>query len=127
MKMNNSLKSSGFSLIEVLVSLVILSISLLALAGLMTMTTKNNSFGGHVTEAATFAQDRLELIRATPYVNVVSGNDQITGATTGIVYSRNWNVVANAANTLKTITITINWNDQINHSIQLLSAVKDNS
>lgn len=125
--MNNSLKSSGFSLIEVLVSLVILSISLLALAGLMTMTTKNNSFGGHVTEAATFAQDRLELIRATPYVNVVSGNDQITGATTGIVYSRNWNVVANAANTLKTITITINWNDQINHSIQLLSAVKDNS
>jgi len=124
--MKNTLKPCGFSLIEVLVSLVILSISLLALAGLMTTTTKNNSFGSHVTEAATFVQDRLELIRATPYVNVVSGNDQITGAT-GIVYSRNWNVATNAANTLKSVTITITWTDQTNHSIQLLSAVKDNS
>lgn len=126
--MNKTLKSKGFSLIEVLVSLFILSISLLALAGLMTSTTKNNSFGSHVTEAATLVQDQLELLRATPYANVVPGNynDQITGAT-GIRYTRNWNVVANAGNTLKSITIIVTWTDQTNHSIQLLSAVKDNS
>ena len=48
--------------IEVLIALVILSISLLALAGLMVTTTRTNSFGGHLTEAVTFAQQRLEAI-----------------------------------------------------------------
>jgi len=57
-------KSKGFTLIEMLISLVILAISLLALAGLMSITTRNNSFGGHITEAATFAQDKLEEFRA---------------------------------------------------------------
>ena len=59
------LKSDGFSLIEILISIVILSISLLALAGLMATTSRNTSFGGHITEAATFAQDQLEQLRVS--------------------------------------------------------------
>jgi type II secretion system protein I len=118
--MNKFLKSNGFTLIEVLISLVILAISLLALAGLMTTTTRNNSFGGHMTEAATLAQDRLEELRVTPWDNISSNNDQIQGAT-GIVYTRNWNVATNG--NLRTVTITINWNDQTNRSIRILSAI----
>ena len=38
-------RSNGFTLIEVLIALVILSVSLLALAGLMATTTRNNSSG----------------------------------------------------------------------------------
>jgi prepilin-type N-terminal cleavage/methylation domain-containing protein len=119
--------SKGFTLIEVLIALVILSFSLLALAGLMVMTTKNNSYGSHITEAVTFAQDKLEEFRAVrpqapPLGDIPDGlgADEKAGAT-GINYTRNWNVVTNGD--LRTITITIDWNDRINHSIKLLSVL----
>lgn len=101
--MNPLLKPKGFTLIEVLVALVILSFSLLALAGLMVTTTKNSAFGGHMTEAATFAQDKLEELRAIKWDNLFDGNntDQ-QGGTTGINYTRNWRVTTDG--NLKTIT-----------------------
>src|SRR4030042_1326809 len=88
------LKSDGFSLIEVLIAIVILSISLLALAGLMATTTRNTSFGGHITEAATFAQDRLERLRVTTGDNIITTEpDPISPVgSTGIVYTRSWTV-----------------------------------
>ena len=115
-------RSNGFTLIEILVALVILSIALLALAGLMVTTTKNSSFGGRMTEAATFAQDLLEQLRASPWANVVSGADQKMGST-GINYTRNWNVVPNPPGTQRWVTITVNWNDGVNRSIRLLSVI----
>ena len=116
------MKSKGFTLIEVLVALVILSFSLLALAGLMVTTTRNNSFGGHMTEAATFAQDKLEELRAIKWDNLVDGNntDKQAGST-GVNYTRNWNVTTNGG--LKTITINVNWNDRTPHSIRLISVL----
>ena len=120
--MNPLLKSKGFTLIEVLVALVILSFSLLALAGLMVTTTKNNASGGHVTEAATFAQDKLEELRAIKWEDLLDGNktDQ-QGGSTGINYTRNWKVTTNGS--LKTITIDVNWNDRTAHSIKLISVL----
>lgn len=130
--MNNSIRSKGFSLIEMLIALVILSISLLALAGLMATTTKNNSFGGHMTEAATFAQDKLEELKVTPWGNVVSGTDPLPRpGSTGINYNRTWNVSTLMNPTpppndlLKTVTITINWNDGISRSINIFSAIRN--
>lgn len=115
-------KSKGFTMIEILIALVILSVSLLALAGLMAMTTKNTSFGGHMTEAATFAQDKLEGLRVTPWASIASGNDAKTGST-WVSYSRTWTVATNTAGNLRTVTITVSWTDRINHSIRLLSAI----
>jgi len=128
---NHSLKSNGFSLIEVLISLVILAISLLALAGLMTTTTRNTASGGHLTEAATFAQDRLEELRVTTWDNIVSGNDDSTliqGSTginyssTGINYNRVWTVLDQNINE-KRVTVTVNWNDRVDHSINFLTVI----
>lgn len=113
-------KSHGFTLIEILVALVILGVSLLALAGLMVTTTRNNASAGQVTEAATLAQDKLEELRAIPWDRVVSGQDQRTGST-GIRFGRNWNVAANG--NIKTITITVSWSDRFSHSISLLSVI----
>jgi type IV pilus assembly protein PilV len=115
------MKSNGFTLIEILISIVILSISLLALAGLMATTTRNTSLGGHITEAATFAQDRLEELRVTPWATIATGNDTKTGST-GIVYTRTWTVPPPVGN-LKIITITVSWNDRINHSFNFISAI----
>jgi type IV pilus modification protein PilV len=120
--LNLIIKSKGFSLIEVLIALIILSVSLLALASLMLQTTNNNSFGSHMTEAATFGQDKLEELRATPWTNLISGTDVKPGST-GSNYTRTWNIATNGAGNLRTISITIRWTDKINHTITLLSAV----
>jgi len=118
------IKSDGFSLIEILIAMVILSISLLALAGLMVTTTKNTSFGSHMTEATTFAQDKLEELRAIRWQNIPEGvgNDQ-KGGSTGINYGRNWSVTTDGA--LKTIIITVNWKDRTDHSIRLTSVLTE--
>lgn len=118
--MNKLEKSNGFTLIEIIISLAILSFSLLALAGLMVITTKNNSFGSHLTEAVTFAQDKLEELRAINWNDIVSGSDIKTGATQ-IVFNRSWNVSTNGK--IKTIEIIVQWNDKTDHTIKLLSVV----
>ena len=122
--------SKGFSMIEMLIALVILAISLLALAGLMATTTRSNAFGGHMTEAATFAQDKLEELKAIPWTNIVGGTDTKPGST-GITYTRTWNVstllnpVPPPNDLLKAVTITVNWNDGISRSINIFSAIKN--
>lgn len=125
--MDDKLKQNGFSLIEVLISLVILAISLLALAGLMTTTTKNNAFGGNMTEAATLAQDKLEELMVTNWFDIESGND--IRVIRGLNYNRTWTVALgpNSPNPPndndKRITVTVNWNDGINRSISFLAAI----
>jgi type IV pilus modification protein PilV len=125
--MNLSMRSKGFSLVEVLIALLILAISLLALAGLMMTTTKNSSFGGHMTEASTFAQDKLEQLRVSPWAGVATGNDTVQGST-GITYTRNWTVTPNGDGNQRWVSITLSWTDPTknsNHSIRLLSVVTE--
>jgi Tfp pilus assembly protein PilV len=73
--LNPLLKPKGFTLLAVSVALIILSFALLALEGLMVSTTNNNAFGNYVTEAATFAQDKLEELRAVKCENLVEVNN----------------------------------------------------
>ena len=124
--MKSSNASKGFTLLEVLITLIILSVALLALAGMMVSTTRNNASGGHVTEAATLAQDKLEEFRVSswdrllPTTSGPRADPSITGST-GLNYARSWNIVQD--NNLKTITIAVSWTDRINHSIRLVSVI----
>ncbi len=121
--MNPSNSSKGFTLVEILVSLVVLSIALLALAGLMVSTTRNNATGGHLTEAATLAQDTLERLRVSPLASVPTGvmiQNSFVGST-GIVYTGSWTAVADSA-TLDTVNITVTWTEAAKaHSINMVS------
>jgi prepilin-type N-terminal cleavage/methylation domain-containing protein len=115
-------RAKGFSLIEVLIALFILSIALLALAGLMVATTRNNSFGSNMTEAATFAQDKVEELKVSSWGTVASGVDARIGST-GINYARTWTVTDNPNGTQRWVNITVNWNDLASHSISFLSVI----
>ena len=123
--MRHSNESKGFSLIEVLIALVILSISLLALAGLMVQSTKNSSWGGHLTEAATLAQDKLEQFRTVrPQTDIPEGTNFDTKTPpSGIQYTRTWTVATNGTNTVRTITITVTWTDSIFHTITIMHPI----
>jgi prepilin-type N-terminal cleavage/methylation domain-containing protein len=116
----------GFSLIEVLIALILLAVSLLGVSALMAKATRNTSNGGHLTEAATFAQDRLEGLKVIPYANLASGADTRTSST-GINYTRVLTVVPNGDDSLRTVTVTVNWSDgtKKNHSISMLTVMKN--
>ena len=53
----------GFTLVEVLVAILLLTVGLLALARMQTGAVAGNAFGNQVTEATFLAQDKLEELR----------------------------------------------------------------
>jgi hypothetical protein len=120
-KLKSVIRSKGVFFVGFLASFF-LSIGLLILADSMLTAKNDNSLEGNMTEATTFAQDKVEQLRASPWGNITSGADIRTGST-GIVYSRNWNVTNNSMGNQRWVTVTIDWNDGINHSINLLSVI----
>lgn len=65
----------GFTLIEVMVAIVVLSIGLLGLAGLMASSLKNSHSAYHRTQATWFAYDALDRMRTNREVALAKGYD----------------------------------------------------
>lgn len=90
---NNTIQSQGFSLVEVLVALLVLSIGLLGLAALQTTSLQYNT-GSYLRTQATFlAYDIIDRMRAnsTAVVNADgTGYDQPTS--TAVTYTVNCDV-----------------------------------
>jgi type IV pilus assembly protein PilV len=118
--MNALKKSKGFSLIEVLVGLVVLALGLIAVAGMQMISMKGNVFSNGATQATILAQDKLEYLKQSSYSdsNLSSGQHN-EGSITGTIFSRQYNIVEDVGNSMKTITVTVQWTDKVNHSISL--------
>jgi prepilin-type N-terminal cleavage/methylation domain-containing protein len=54
---------SGFSMVEMLVAILLLTVGLLALATMQTQAVTSNNYGNQLTEATFLAQDKLEELR----------------------------------------------------------------
>ncbi len=57
----------GFTLIEVMVSIVILTVGLLSLAQMMVLASNANTLSGRLTSASSIAKEQLERLKATPF------------------------------------------------------------
>jgi type IV pilus assembly protein PilV len=57
----------GFTLVEVLVAIVILTVGLLSLAQMMVLATSSNTLSGRMTSSAALAKEQLERLKAAPY------------------------------------------------------------
>lgn len=110
------MNNKGFSLLEVLIGLVILAIGLLAIAGMQITAIKGNYFSSSLTQATILAQDKMEELKNLPYASLSSGTD--TKTVSGTIFTRQFTVV-NTTNTMKTITVTVQWTDGGNRSISL--------
>ena len=56
-------RQSGFSMVEVLVAIILLTVGLLALATMQTQSVASNNFGNQLTEATFLAQDKMEELK----------------------------------------------------------------
>lgn len=86
--MNNPHNTKGFTLIEVLIAMVILTIGILTLYSMQIGAIKGNSTANSITTVASIARDQMEQILAEDFDNVVTTS---TGGTAPIT-SIDWNV-----------------------------------
>ncbi len=102
----------GFTLIEVLVGLLILTIGLLGISVLVPTAYTNFTSSGNDTLALAFAQQRLDQLRALPYndSNLSAGTHADTGANapSNSNYTRSYQVEADTPVAgVKRLTVTV--------------------
>lgn len=99
----------GFTLIETMIAIVILTIGIFALYALQTASIRYNATANAITGSSTWATDRIEQLLALPYDNPLLNDDDNNGTaglnTTGAAadgqatspdnrYTIFWNVAA---------------------------------
>jgi type IV pilus assembly protein PilV len=104
-------RDEAFTLIEVMIALVVLSIGLIALAGLQVSAIKGNNFSKRITTAISIADDRIEQLKNIPYADI-----QAEPATNLTVSNMNFSreVIVTINNPLpntKRIDVTVRWID----------------
>jgi len=106
-------KDSGFTMIELLIAIVILSVAVLGIGSMVYSVMGSTSISKGMTVATTLMQDKMESLKNTVVSSLTTGNDTVQMG--NVSYLRQW-TVSPSANT-RTITVTVNWNDRGPHSV----------
>ncbi len=117
---NKSMKkiknSNGFTLIEVMIAILILSVGMMAMALLQISAIRGGAFANQMTQAAIDGQDKIEELRNTNYSTLAGGQDTVVSGN-GMTYTRTWTVTESpppgttgpSTFKMKTIHLTISW------------------
>jgi prepilin-type N-terminal cleavage/methylation domain-containing protein len=104
-KMRND---KGYTLIEMLIAIAILSVGLLAVATMQISSIRVNDTARKMTRRATVAQDRLEYLMSLGYTNAVLTSGTHTDGSAPSGYSISWTV--STGGTLPPLTKLIRMN-----------------
>ena len=111
-------KQRGFTLIEVLVTALILTTGLLGTLGLATGVIRGNFFSKNLTSATAIAQTQLEAVQNRGYVNATTTIFPAAAViiTMGNVnFSRTTTITADApSSNMKTVSVTVTWTEANN-------------
>ena len=119
-------REAGFTLLEVIIAISILTVGLLAVAAMQTSAIRGNDSAYHVTEGATWAQDRLEFLMALPYEDsaLSNGTGKTDPMTTPANYTITYDVVNGPISNTKLITVIASRNDRGATKTRRLTSVK---
>jgi prepilin-type N-terminal cleavage/methylation domain-containing protein len=112
--------NGGFTLLELLVSLTILSFRLLGTAALTTGIMRGNFFSKNITSATAVAQTTIEGVQRVGYAAVntyIADSSKVptTVSMGGVSFSQSASVTNNSpASNMKTISVTVSWNEANN-------------
>ena len=105
--------NNGFTLIEVMLTLVILSIGILAMAQLQIAAIRGNALAQRMTTAASVAEGKIEQLKNAPFADIQAESPtQVTAS--NLNFTREVTVTNNSpmANT-KTVSVIVTWKDRL--------------
>jgi type IV pilus assembly protein PilV len=122
-KFKDRYNNGGFTLMEVLVAMLILTVGLLGMAALITGIISSNKLSNRISTATVLAQDKMEEVRRVGYSGMPASNTTTTEnyntITNYSLYKRvTFTEVANPDAGMKKITVTVYW-DSDDHSVVL--------
>ena len=119
-------REAGFTLLEVIIAISILTVGLLAVASMQTAALRGNDAAYRVTESATWAQDRLEFLMALPYDDsaLSNGTGKTDPMTTPANYTITYDVVNGPIANTKRITVIASRNDRGATKTRRLTSIK---
>lgn len=107
-------KKEGFSLIEVMMSLLVFTIGMLMLVPMMVLSIQGNEYASKATYASQLAQAKIEELKNR---NVIYSSQDVVGLMT-----RSW-TVEDESSSLKKLTVSVTWVDQDNrqHQVEIIT------
>lgn len=119
--------NSGFSMIELLVSLIILAIGLLAIVSMQGTAMKGNNLSRSMTQGYYVGQRQMENLIQQGYGAVNNGTTTRSMNDTNITYNINWQVTNNTyTQNVKTINMTVSWSRKgENQNIVIMRSVPE--
>ena len=108
----------GFTLIEVLVTALLLTVGLLGTLGLTTGVIRGNFFSKNITSATAIAESQLEAVQNRGYVNATTTHFPAAAVTVSmgnVNFSRTTTITADSpSSNMKTVSVTVTWNEANN-------------
>lgn len=102
------ISEEGFTLLEVMIALMILSVGILGFMKLQIASIQGNAFGIEMTQATITGQEKMEELKNMAYGAMTGGNDTVTRA--GVPFARSWTVTPSG--TISTIEVVVGWTDK---------------
>jgi type IV pilus assembly protein PilV len=112
MKVQQSIgPDAGFTLVESMLALAIMSVGLLALAGLQITALRGNALSRSMTTAVSIAEQRLEQLKNTPYSDIqAEAATQVTAS--NLHFTRQVTVTNGPLPNTKSVSVLVSWQDQ---------------
>lgn len=112
MKQSKHQSEAGFTLIETVISMVLMGIVGLGIAILFAFAASSTANAADREMATAVAQQKMEQLKSVAFTDALLNTTSSAGVTTTVTrlgrdYSVNTNITANSTATLKTITIKV--------------------
>jgi len=119
---------TGFSLLEMLITIIVLASGLLAIGSMYGAILNANTLSKQRSEAVVLAEKKLEELRGQSYASLVSATDTVTAASSSgssANYQRSWSVVtASGGLAYKDVGVTVTWTDNKNQSQNIVLSTR---
>ena len=114
---------AGFTLVESMLALAIMSVGLLALAGLQITALRGNDLSRRMTTAVSIAEQRLEQLKNTPYTNIqAEAASEVTAS--NLHFTRQVTVTNGPLPNTKSVSVLVSWQDQSQtHTLPLATII----
>lgn len=120
--MRRKRKSSGFTLVEIMIALSLLGIGLLSLAAMQLTAMQYGSRGRHLTKAAAIAEERMEMLTRQTWASLgptawtapQTVSETIQGPTnaTEQSYQLSWRIADVDPGRTRSIDVRVQWTER---------------